>query len=68
MFGFTAIFVTIVAALAGLIAGTEPTPEEARVREARRLLHASGIRYPKDSPEEIRAIRIILEGGSISQC
>lgn len=68
MFGFTALIIAAVAGLAGLIAGTEPSAEAARVRDARRQLHASGIHYPKNSPEEIRAIRIILEGGPISEC
>mgnify|MGYP000223350165 CR=1 FL=1 len=68
MFGFTAIIVAVIAAIAGLIARSEPTAETERIRQARRTLHASGIHYPKDSPEEIRALRIILEGGPISEC
>ena len=68
MFGFTAIIVAIIAAIAGLIARSEPSAENEQVRQARRQLHAGGIHYPKDSPEEIRAIRILLEGGPISEC
>ncbi len=68
MFGFTASIIAIIAAIAGFIARSEPSAEAERIRQSRHTLHASGIHYPKDSPEETRAIRIILEGGPISEC
>lgn len=68
MFGFTAILIAIIAGIAGLIAGTEPTTQQVAIRDARQQLHASGIHYPKNSPEETRALRILLEGGPLSEC
>jgi len=68
LFGLFAVLLALVVGLTGLIVGSEPDPETARIQEARRILRASGIHYPKDSPEEVRAIRIIIEGGPISEC
>lgn len=69
MFGIIAALIAVVAGFAALIAGTEPrSEEEARVEEARRRLHEAGLNYEANSPEEVRALRILLEGGPLSEC
>lgn len=54
--------------LAGIAPATPLTPYVSSPSEAREILSRSGVRYPKNSPEEVRALRIIMEGGPISEC
>lgn len=58
-----------IAALAAVIAGSEPrTLEAAQIQEARQRLREAGLNYEPNSPEEVRALRILLEGGPLSEC
>lgn len=69
MFGAITALIAAVAGLAALFAGTEPRSEEAiRIEAARRRLREAGLNYETNSPEEVRALRILLEGGPLSEC
>lgn len=69
MFGVISALIAAVVCLAALVAGSEPrTEEEARIEAARRQLREAGLNYEADSPEEVRALRILLEGGPLSEC
>jgi len=69
MFGFVAALIAAVAGIAAFVAGTEPRSEEAaRIQAARQQLREAGLNYPENSPEEVRALRILLEGGPLSEC
>jgi len=63
-----AIIVAAIGGVSALLARLEPNAEQAQLREARRTLHEAGIHYPKGSPEETRAIRILLDGGAPAEC
>jgi hypothetical protein len=67
MFGFSAIVFAVIASVTVILSWLQPSPEQVRLREARRQLRASGRRYPKNSPEESRALRVILEGDSLAE-
>ncbi|GEM_PF-2681867 len=69
MFGLVTVLIAAIAGIAALVASTEPRSEEqARIHEARRQLHEAGFDYAEGSPEEVRALRILLEGGPLSEC
>lgn len=69
MFGFVAALIAAIAGFAALIARTEaPDDEAARIEEARRQLREAGVHYEENSPEEVRALRILREGGPLSEC
>jgi hypothetical protein len=69
MFGLVTALIAAIASIAALVASTEPRSEEqARIQQARRQLHEAGFDYERNSPEEIRALRILLEGGPLSEC
>lgn len=67
MYALTLILGAI-GAIAALLARFEPSEEELRIRQARRQLKRAGIRYPKNSPEEVQALRTVLEGGAPAEC
>lgn len=62
------MFGSSIASLARLVGTGAPADNPMTVSEARRILHERGIRYPENSPEEVRALRVVMEGGPISEC
>lgn len=69
MFGLVTALIAAIGGFAALVAGSEPqSREEAQIQEARQRLHDAGLNYAANSPEEVRALRILLEGGPLSEC
>lgn len=69
MFGLVTALIGAIAGFAALVAGSEPrTREEVEIQQARQRLHEAGLNYAPNSPEEVRALRILLEGGPLSEC
>lgn len=66
MFAFS-IAAAVVAGVGGLLAITLPDPDMLRLKNARRELHEAGLSFSKGSPEEIHALRVLLDGGSVDQ-
>ena len=49
--------------IGGLLVLLDRESDSSRLAEARWQLRQLGLRLPKGSPEELRAVRMLLEGG-----
>lgn len=66
MFAFS-IVAAMVVGVGSLLVVLVPDPDALRLKNARRDLRHAGLSFRRGSPEETRALRVLLDGGSIDQ-